>query len=48
MDVDVMTGRVTDFSTEYHGGYTQPGYSYGFVAVYEVSICSLKMESALW
>ena len=28
MDVDVNTGRVTDFSTEYHGGYGQPGYSY--------------------
>ena len=32
MDVDVNTGRVTDFSTEYHGGYNQPcgnnGYGY--------------------
>lgn len=38
MDVDVNTGRITDFSTEYHGGYgsfnsqptvnTQPGYGY--------------------
>ena len=24
MDVDVNTGRITDFSTEYHGGYNQP------------------------
>ena len=30
MDVDVNTGRVTDFSTEYHGGYTQPGSNGGF------------------
>ena len=40
MDVDVNTGRVTDFSTEYHGGYgsfnnppavnTQPGNGYGY------------------
>ena len=31
MDVDVNTGRVTDFSTEYHGGYTQPaGNAYGY------------------
>ena len=38
MNVNVNTGRVTDFSTEYHGGYgrfnnqpvanTQPGYGY--------------------
>ena len=27
MDVDVNTGRVTDFSTEYHGVYNQPAYS---------------------
>ena len=27
MDVDVNTGRVTDFSTEYHGGYSQPNSS---------------------
>ncbi len=25
MDVDVNTGRITDFSTEYHGTYGQPG-----------------------
>ncbi len=38
MDVDVNTGRVTDFSMEYHGGYSQPGcsapsqpsYGYGY------------------
>ena len=30
MDVDVNTGRVTDFSTEDHGGYTQPGSNGGF------------------
>ena len=40
MDVDVNTGRVTDFSTEFHGGYgsfsnqpavnTQPGNGYGY------------------
>ena len=40
MDVDTNTGRVTDFSTEYHGGYgsfnnppavnTQPGNGYGY------------------
>ena len=40
MDVDVNTGRVMDFSSEYHGGYasfnsqpsvnTQPGYGYGY------------------
>ena len=30
MDVDVNTGRVTDFSTEYHGGYIQPGSNGGF------------------
>ena len=27
MNVDVNTGRITDFSTEYHGGYTQPTYN---------------------
>lgn len=27
MDVDVNTGRVTDFSTEYHGGYGNPNYN---------------------
>ena len=27
MDVDVNTGRVTDFSTEYHGVYNPPAYS---------------------
>ena len=26
MDVDVNSGRITDFSTEYHGGYSQPFY----------------------
>ena len=40
MDVDANTGRITDFSTEYHGGYgsfnnqagvnTQPGNGYGY------------------
>ena len=31
MDVDVNTDRVTDFSTEYHGGYTQPaGDDFGY------------------
>ena len=31
MDVDVNTDRVTDFSTKYHGGYTQPaGNAYGY------------------
>ena len=40
MDVDVNTGRVTDFSTEYHGNCgsfnnqsavnTQPGYGYSY------------------
>ena len=39
MDVDANTGRITDFSTKYHGGYgsfnnqtavnTQPGNGYG-------------------
>lgn len=27
MDVDVNTGRVTDFSMEYHGGYNQPNFN---------------------
>jgi len=26
MDVDAGSGRITDFSTEYHGGYSQPFY----------------------
>ena len=30
MDVDVNTGRVTDFSTEYHGSYGQPGGNNGY------------------
>ena len=40
MDVDVNTGRIMGFSTEYYGGYgnfnnqpavnTQPGYGYGY------------------
>ena len=29
MDVDAVTGRSTDFSTEYHGGYDQPSGFYG-------------------
>ena len=33
MDVDVLTGRVTDFSTEYHGGYGQTGD--GFFGYYD-------------
>ncbi len=28
MDVDVRTGRITDFSTEYHGVCSQPGCGY--------------------
>ena len=45
MDVDVNTGRVTDFSTEYHGGYssfsnqpavnTQPGNGYDSYDMYD-------------
>lgn len=30
MDVDVLTGRITDFNIEYHGGYGQPGGVYGY------------------
>lgn len=34
MDVDVNTGRITDFSQEYHGGYgrfnNQPASHYGY------------------
>ena len=32
MDVDVFTGRITDFSREYHGGYGtgQFGGNYGY------------------
>ena len=29
MDVDVNTGRITDFSREYHGAYGQSDYYYG-------------------
>ena len=27
MDVDVNTGAITDFSTEYYGGYSQPAHN---------------------
>jgi hypothetical protein len=36
MNVDVNTGRITDFSMDYHGGYGRPdsfpsnGYGYGY------------------
>jgi len=30
MDVDVLTGRITDFSLDYHGGYGQPANGYGY------------------
>ena len=29
MDIDVNTGRITDYSVEYHGNYGQTGYYYG-------------------
>lgn len=37
MDVDVYTGRVTDFNTEYFGGYSQPSYNapYGYYYEYD-------------
>ena len=30
MDVDVNTGRITDFSTEYHGSYGQPAQNHAY------------------
>ena len=36
MDVDINTGRITDFSREYHGGYgTQPAAGYGAYRDYD-------------
>lgn len=35
MDVDVLTGRVSDFSTEYHGMQTAGGYGFWDDDMYE-------------
>ena len=35
MDVDVLTGRITDFSTEYHGMQTAGGYGFWDDDMYE-------------
>lgn len=34
MDVNVVTGRITDFSMEYHGGYNRPAYDYDYHYAY--------------